>query len=390
MSQGKSFLAGIGAQAASGAVSTMQNLFSNALGLTMSQSDAMERQFQYNNMLMNIQNKYQKEAAAQSQQYAKDYWDYTNAENQKQHIKNAGLNPALMYGMSGSGGMGATGGAKQESPAQPQGNPIAMGLQVQALEQQKKMQDAEIAKTYAEARKAEIEADKAAGVDTEKVLAEINERLALIEKHNSERDLNKAKEAFTNVEKEIADLEKEIKEWDRDYAGAVKNAELAELWATARKLSNEANYWYSMHEKTDTDTDYLKKTMDLRVERLTRELTLIEIEKRLKESGIEVNESIKKVNEKRADELVALAKKHESDAKAFVDSVNGQLKRWKSQTTNEEWGLTLKSIDTGLDAALKIAEVFYPKVKIRKKQVTNKKGEVIREELEVIEDQTKK
>ena len=33
----------------------------------------------------------------------------TNYENQKQHIKNAGLNPALMYGMGGGGGISANG-----------------------------------------------------------------------------------------------------------------------------------------------------------------------------------------------------------------------------------------------------------------------------------------
>ena len=37
-------------------------------------------------------------------------WDYTNYENQKEHLKAAGLNPALLYGSSGGGGGSAAGG----------------------------------------------------------------------------------------------------------------------------------------------------------------------------------------------------------------------------------------------------------------------------------------
>lgn len=374
-------------QIVSGGIEGLGKLF--GLG-GMSQEEAMKKQQEYNKEIMALQNEYQVKAAEQSQQYAKDYWDYTNTENQVKHIKKAGLNVGLMYGQGGGGGMGLSGGAKQESPSQPQGNPVAMGLQVQALEQQKRMQDAEIAKTLAEAKKADIEADKTAGVDTKKTLAEINERLALIEKHNSERDLNQAKKELTDTENEIAKLTKEIKEWDRDYAGATKAAELAEMWATARNYSNQANYWYSMHEKVDTETQFQKDSMDTRLNILVEELALLEIEKRLKESAIEVNESQTELNKKHADELVELAKKHKSDAAAFVKEVNGQVQRWADQTSNENWELTLKSISVGLDVGAKIMEVFYPKVKVRKKQVTNKKGEVVREELEIIEDQTKK
>ena len=39
----------------------------------------------------------------------KEMWDYTNYENQKKHLEAAGLNPALLYGMSGGGGATAAG-----------------------------------------------------------------------------------------------------------------------------------------------------------------------------------------------------------------------------------------------------------------------------------------
>ena len=68
----------------------------------MSQKKAMKEQYKYNKQIMALQNQYQKEAAERSQEYAKEYWDYTNVENQKKHLKEAGLNPALIYGESGA------------------------------------------------------------------------------------------------------------------------------------------------------------------------------------------------------------------------------------------------------------------------------------------------
>ena len=120
----------------------------------------MQEQEAYNKRIMALQNQYQQQAAAQSQQYAKEYWDYTNTENQVQHLKNAGLNIGLMYGQSGAGGMGASGGAHQSAPEQPQGNPVGMALQVQQIEQQRRMNDAQIALTEAQASKAKEEAKK--------------------------------------------------------------------------------------------------------------------------------------------------------------------------------------------------------------------------------------
>ena len=78
-----------------------------------------------------------------------------------------------MYGQSGAGGMGASGGARQESPDQPQGNPIAMALQTQQIEQQRRMTDAQITLTEAQAQKAKEEAKKIGGVDTDKAIQEI-------------------------------------------------------------------------------------------------------------------------------------------------------------------------------------------------------------------------
>ena len=96
MGFGTLFLGGLAKSGASGLTGLITGGISQALGLSWSQKRAMQEQEAYNKRIMALQNQYQQQAAAQSQQYAKEYWDYTNAENQVKHLRNAGLNVGLM------------------------------------------------------------------------------------------------------------------------------------------------------------------------------------------------------------------------------------------------------------------------------------------------------
>ena len=69
MGFGKSFISGLGGSLASNIVSTGANWLSNKLGLTMSQEEAMEKQWRYNQKIMALQNQYNQQAPAQGQQY---------------------------------------------------------------------------------------------------------------------------------------------------------------------------------------------------------------------------------------------------------------------------------------------------------------------------------
>ena len=83
------------------------SIASNAIGGAMSAKDA-KRQHQYDLEKMATQHGYNIESQKLGQQFNKEMWDYTNYENQKKHLEEAGLNPALLYGMSGGGGAAAT------------------------------------------------------------------------------------------------------------------------------------------------------------------------------------------------------------------------------------------------------------------------------------------
>ena len=91
-----------------------------------------------------------KEAAAQSQQYAKEMFDYTGYENQVKQMKAAGLNPALMNGGGGSAGQASAGAEVQPAQAfQPMG--IQMALQAQQVMANTQLANAQADKTRAEA-----------------------------------------------------------------------------------------------------------------------------------------------------------------------------------------------------------------------------------------------
>lgn len=96
-------LGNLGMQAAGGAVGGI-------LGQVFGKEND-RRQMENQKELMAKQQEYNVENSQMAQQLQKDMWDYTNYENQKEHLENAGLNAALLYGKGGGGGTTAGQGA---------------------------------------------------------------------------------------------------------------------------------------------------------------------------------------------------------------------------------------------------------------------------------------
>ena len=368
MELGKLFLSGLGSSAGSTGTGLVGNALSQAFGLSWSSEKAMREQEAYNKRIMALQNQYQQQAAAQSQQYAKDYWDYTNAENQAEHLKNAGLNIGLMYGQSGAGGMGASGGAHQASPEQPQGNPIGMALQVQQLEQQRRMNDAQIALAEAQADKAGAEANKIAGVDTQEALKriqEIDQKIDLMVKEGNYKDaltqLTKAKEATEKVLKDLRESEE-----------VLTRANVSVAFATATKYSEEARVLFWKRENEKIENQYLKDTLDERVKAAYYNNCVAIALAAKYQKDVEVGDA--QINQlgAMANELNALADKHNWDKETYRKQVEGMIERWEQQTFNERLGL-------GLEFGENIVEMFY---KLRKRgsktnTVSKKEGKTV-------------
>lgn len=136
----------------------------------------------------------QEQAAQNNQQRAKEMWDYTNYENQVQHLKNAGLNPALLYGTSGGGGASTSGAGQNQGVGTMASQGIAMGVSIANALSQMRLQDAQ-------AKKANAEANKISGVDTEEGKSRITLNTANAKLSESEISLNKTKEDLTNAQR---------------------------------------------------------------------------------------------------------------------------------------------------------------------------------------------
>lgn len=358
MGFGESFIKGLASSTASGVTGLITGGISQALGLSWSPRQAMNEQLRYNKSIMALQNQYQQQAAAQSQQYAKDYWDYTNAENQVQHLKNAGLNIGLMYGQSGAGGMGASGGARQESPEQPQGNPVAMALQTQQIEQQRRMTDAQITLAEAQAKKAEEEAKKIGGVDTDKAIQEIKTMIQEEGWYKADADLKvqlrtesveRVKEIQEKVElikkEQFTEEQKAKKFYEEAMTEIEEQRVLAKKWEVLNEEAIEKRINNQILQETK---DELIRSTAL------RNSVLIAEAYNLRESG--------KTEEKKRDELdasikelLARADKHAMDAETFRKEVEGQIERWRAQTGLETWENINESVDLIVDG---LVEVF--------------------------------
>lgn len=354
----KSFISGLGSSAASTGIGFLGNALSQAFGLSWSPQRAMEEQWKYNKNIMALQNQYQQQAAAQSQQYAKDYWDYTNAENQVAHLKNSGLNIGLMYGQSGAGGMGASGGARQESPDQAQGNPIGMALQVQQIEQQRRMNDAQIALAEAQANKANSEANKISGVDTQEALKRIEESGSRIDLNLREGNY---KEALTNLTKAEEGATNALTSL-REMQESLTKAQISEAFAIASYYSEKAHTEYWVKENEKIQNKYLKDTYEDRVDAVYyNNAVAIALAAKYK-SEKDVNEKQIKHLEASIKELEALADKHNWDKETYRKQVEGMIERWEEQTFNERIGL-------GLEFGENIVDMLY---KGRKKRASTR------------------
>ena len=338
MGFGQLFTEGLASSGASTLTGLITGGISQALGLTWSPQRAMREQEAYNKRIMALQNQYQQQAAAQSQQYAKDYWDYTNAENQVNHLKNAGLNIGLMYGQSGAGGMGASGGAHQSSPDQPQGNPVGMALQVQQIEQQRRMNDAQIALTEAQASKAKEEAKKIGGVDTQEALKRIEGIASQIELNLKEGHYKEALTDLTKAEKEATEALKALRETQE----GLTKAQISEAFAIATYYSEKAHTEYWAKESEKIQNQYLKDTYEDRVNaaNYNNAVTIALAAKYMSEK--DVNEKQIKHLESAIKELEALADKHNWDKETYRKQVEGMIERWEEQTFNERIGLGLE------------------------------------------------
>ena len=145
-------------------ISSIFGLGSGAVGYKQGLK-MMKQQHAYDLEKMGIQHGYNIESQKLGQQHNKELWDYTNYENQKKHLENAGLNAALLYGQSGGGGMSA-GGAQGQPAGIASGHEAGLALQGMGLGVNMANVMSQTKLNEALAGKADEEAKKIGGADT--------------------------------------------------------------------------------------------------------------------------------------------------------------------------------------------------------------------------------
>jgi len=136
-------------------------IIGSALGMGLGKFND-HRQYQMQEKLQGLQIKGQKELASNAHELQLDSWNKTNYGAQMEHLKKAGLNPALLYGMGGTGGAtmgGVAGGAVSGGEAPKGGGEMGMGMQMALMNAQKENIEADTANKKAAAENTELQTD---------------------------------------------------------------------------------------------------------------------------------------------------------------------------------------------------------------------------------------
>ena len=154
--------------------------------------------------LMNMQYQNQRLLNQQGSDLQYDMWKKTNFPAQVAMMKEAGLNPALMYKGAGPGGTtGSQGGGSAASGS---------AAQVRMMDMSNLLVKAQIADTEAAARLKNVEADKKAGIDTEVLRAQTDKIRKEI--GNISADTVKKVQETTNLKTldEVNEFERQLKD----------------------------------------------------------------------------------------------------------------------------------------------------------------------------------
>ena len=303
----------------------------NAMGLIGLAGGAIaaKRQFKNEKELMGLQAKYNREAATYSQQLQKEMWDYTNYENQVKHLKAAGLNPALLYGMSGGGGSTA-GSASAAGVGNPGTQAVGMGLEAAQI-------FSNIRLTNAEASKAEAEAEKTSGVDTE---------------------FTKAQTSLANFNATLADKK-----------GKLTDEQLETQKQLTSKYTQEVRLLM-------TQADVAEETKENEIQKSAQELDNMIWDGLLKTAQYELTESQKKyVDELR--ETVwynAISYRRTADAAkeqsyTAAKRLIAEIKKWNKELDQEDERIFQTYLFQGIDSILELGDIiteFFPTKKAGK------------------------
>ena len=220
------------------------------------------------------------------------------------------------------------------------------------------MNDAQIALAEAQAKKAEEEAKKIGGVDTDKTIQEIKTMIQEEGWYKADADLKvqlrtESVESVKEIQERVELLKKEQfteeQKAKKFYEEAMTEIEEQRVLAKKWEVLNEEAIGKRINNQILQETkDELIRSAALRNSVLIAEaFNLRESGKTEGKKRDELDASIK--------ELLARADKEAMDAETFRMEVEGQIERWRAQTGLETWENINESVDLIVDG---LVEVF--------------------------------
>lgn len=200
-----------------------------------------------------------------------EMWEATNYDAQRKQIEKAGLNPGLLYGMKGGGGvstgsiagMGAVSGGNAAVGGPEAQAGMGMALQAQMMQAQIKLMEAQAGKT-------EVETTKIAGVDTTQVQTQTESLTQGIENQ-------KAAKIMMGVETQLKEIAAEV------------NGRSVE--ATIRYIDAHAGEMMRQEEIARFNANIAEDTWRTKVDIIRTELTGMIIRNAAMEAGIKLTEA---------------------------------------------------------------------------------------------------
>jgi hypothetical protein len=230
-------------------------------------------------------------------------WKDTNYSAQREQMELAGLNPALMYGMGGGGGVTTGSGSSGV------GGPNASGSSNEIMGMA--MMKAQLDLMKAQARKTETEADNIGEGGVERRLGEtkILDLMTGVENKNAQTKLLK-------VQTSIGKLDERIKSESFD-----------DVLDMIRYNSNNA---YESLRSAYYENELTKETFNTKIATAEAELIRIGIDSALKQSGIDYNDQ--KIKESIANISQGWKALSQQDKRILLEAMNTESNRMNANT----------------------------------------------------------
>lgn len=305
-----------GAGIAGALLGPVGNQIGYGLGELTGYNKALERdQLRQQQALTNMQGEANLGLMKESYKQQKQLWDATSAEAQVSHLKNAGLNPALMYAKGGTGGSTGGGGASVGGAQASDTTSRQMASNAQSmtgLAMMKAQSEIEVNKSVAERNRAE--ATKAAGVDTQKGLTEI----------------------------ESMKLQQEYQKISNEIQSATKETVIDTMEQGLKNLTAKYDKIISETAKNEAEIQTINELRELQGKELIARAAL-------QKSGVSVNNEHIKMMENQISEIWGKLSLHGQEIQVERDKLEIELQKL-------DWSKTAFSISQVQDAIKAIAQ----------------------------------